>query len=85
MLYNNQFNYDNAMEPELSNYQDEPLFAKFVEYVTLELADGRDWQNLNSEVMLTYLKWGYQAAYDWVYEQLTEKQYLEYLEELNEY
>ena len=84
MLHNNQFSYDNALEPSLSDYQDEPAFAKFAEYVTLELADGRDWQNLSSEIMLTYLKWGYQFALEWVCERLTEKQYLEYLEELNE-
>lgn len=84
MTYNNQFSYDNATEPELSDYQDEPAFAEFAEFVTLELLEGRDWQNLSSEILmidLEYLGGGYQRALEWVCEVLTEKQYLEYLEE----
>jgi hypothetical protein len=84
MTYNNQFSYDNATEPELTDYQDEPAFAEFAEFVTLELLEGRDWQNLSSEILmidLEYLGGGYQRALEWVCEVLTEKQYLEYLEE----
>lgn len=84
MTYNNQFSYDNATEPELSDYQDEPAFAEFAEFVTLELLEGRDWQNLSSEILmidLEYLGGDYQRALEWVCEVLTEKQYLEYLEE----
>jgi hypothetical protein len=84
MTYNNQFSYDNATEPELTDYQDEPAFAEFAEFVTLELLEGRDWQNLSSEILmidLEYLGGGYQQALEWVCEVLTEKQYLEYLEE----
>ena len=44
MLHNNQFNYDNAVEPELHDYQDEPKFAEFAEYVTLALLAGCDWK-----------------------------------------
>ena len=88
IIYNNQFSYDNATEPELYDYQDEPMFADFAEYVTLELLAGRDWQNLSSEILMIDLEClggGYQIALEWVCERLTERQYLEYLEELNEY
>lgn len=84
MTYANQFDYDNATEPEISDYQDEPAFAQFAEYVTLELLAGRDWQNLSSELLMSDLEClggGYQRALEWVCEDLTEKQYLEYLEE----
>ena len=84
MTYANQFDYDNATEPEMSDYQEEPMFAQFAEYVTLELLSGRDWQNLSSEILmidLEYLGGGYQRALEWVCEVLTEKQYLEYKEE----
>lgn len=86
MIYNNQFEYDNATEPELSDYQDEPAFADFAKYVTLELLEGRDWENLSSDLLmidLEYLGGGYQRALEWVCGALTEKQYLEYLEELS--
>lgn len=84
MTYHNQFDYDNATEPDLSNYQDEPAFAEFAEYVTLELLAGRDWQNLSSEILMIDLEFfggGYQIALEWVSERLTEEQYLEYFEE----
>ena len=87
MIYNSQFSYDNATEPELYDYQDEPMFAEFAEFVTLELLAGRDWQNLSSEILiidLEYLGGGYQRALEWVCELLTERQFLEYLEERNE-
>ena len=87
MTYNNQFDYDNATEPELSDYQDEPAFADFAKYVTLELLEGRDWQNLSSEILmidLEFLGGGYQMALEWVCDLLTESQYLEYLEEQNQ-
>jgi hypothetical protein len=87
MIYANQFSYDNATEPELSDYQDEPMFAEFAEFVTLELLAGRDWRNLSSEILMIDLGLSggcYQMALEWVCERITEKQYLEYLEELNE-
>ena len=87
MIYNNQYEYDNATEPELSDYQDEPAFADFAKYVTLELLEGRDCQGLDSQMFMIDLelaKGGYQMALEWVCERLTEKQYREYLEELNE-
>lgn len=73
-----------SSEPPLSDYQDEPAFAEFAKYVTLELLAGRDWQNLSSDILmadLVYLGGGYQRALEWVCEDLTEKQYLEYLED----
>lgn len=81
-MYANQFSYDNASPPELSDYQDSPLFAEFAEHVTLELLNGRDWQNLSSEILmidLDCLGGGYQMALEWVCERLTEDQYLEWV------
>ena len=87
MTYHNQHDYDNAMEPELSDYRDEPAFAEFVEYVTLELLRGRECQGIDGLIFLIDLELaggGYQMALEWVSERLTEKQYREWLEELNE-
>lgn len=84
MTYNNQFDYDNASPPELSDYQEEASFADFVEYVTLELLEGRDWKNLSSEILLIDLEClggGYQMALELVCDKVTEKQYMEWLEE----
>lgn len=81
-MYNNQFDYDNATEPDLSDYQDSFQFAVFAQYVTLELLNGRDWQNLSSEILmidLHCLGGGYKTAVKWVSERLTERQYLEWL------
>ena len=82
MTYTSQFDYDNATEPDLSGYQDEPAFAGFAEYVTLELLAGRDWQNLSSEILmidLDCLGGGYKMALEWVIERLTEMQYREWM------
>ena len=86
MIHNNQFEYDNAMEPELSDYQDDPMFADFVAYVANELMEGRDWKNLSSANLmfdLECLGGGYQKKLEWVWGRVTEKQYLEYLDELS--
>ena len=56
MTYANQHAYDNASAPELSDYRDEPAFAEFAEYVTLELLNGRDWQNLISDILMIDLE-----------------------------
>lgn len=82
MTYASQFAYDQATEPELSDYRDSPLFAEFAEYVTLELLNGRDWQNLSSEILmidLDCLGGGYQMALEWVCERITEYQFNEWL------
>lgn len=86
MIHANQFDYDNAAEPELSDYQDEPAFADFAKYVTLELLEGRDWQGIDSQIFMIDLELAggsYQMALEWVSERLTEKQYLEYLDVQN--
>ena len=86
MIHNNQHDYDNASEPDLSDYQDEPTFDEFAEYVTLELLNGRDWKDLSSEILMIDLEitgGGYQLALEWVCKRITHRRYLEYLEELN--
>ena len=78
MMHANQLAYDHATEPDMSDYQDSPLFAEFAEYVTLELLSGRDWQNLSSEILLIDLAsqgGGYLMATGWVCERLTEDQF----------
>lgn len=82
MIHANQYEYDNATEDSLSDYQDEPPFAEFAEYVTLELLNGRDWQGLSSEILMIDLEClggGYQLALEWVSERLNEEQYREWL------
>ena len=82
MTYTNQFDYDHATEQDLSDYQDEKKFAEFAEYVTLELLNGRDWQNLISEILmidLDCLGGGYQMALEWVCQRVTEKEFREWI------
>ena len=83
MTYANQHDYDNATEPELSDYRDSTDFAEFAQYVTLELLNGRDWQNLSSEILmidLHCLGGGYKMALEWVCSRVTEDQFKEWLE-----
>ena len=82
MIYSSQFAYDNASEPSLSDYRDEPAFAEFAEYVTLELLAGRDCQGIGAQIFMIDLEiagGGYQLAIEWVSERLTEEQYREWL------
>ena len=83
MTYANQHAYDNASEPDLSDYRDSFQFAVFAQYVTLELLNGRDWQNLSSEILmidLHCLGGGYKMALEWVCSRVTEDQFKEFLE-----
>lgn len=82
MTYANQFEYDNAAEPELSDYRDELMFAEFAEFVTLELLAGRDCQDLSCDILMIDLEClcgGYQMALEWVIARLTEDKYREWL------
>lgn len=84
MSYANQQEYDNASEPDLSDYREEPMFAEFTEYVTLELLAGRDCQGIDSQIFLNDLELaggGYQLAFEWVCGRVTESQYLEFKED----
>ena len=82
MTYANQHAYDNASEPSLSDYQDEPAFAEFTEYVTLELLSGSDCQGIDAQIFMIDLKLatgGYQLALERVSARLTEDQYREWM------
>lgn len=82
MTYANQHAYDNATEPSLSDYQDEPAFAEFAEYVTLELLRGRECQGIDGLIFLIdleYMGGGYQMALEWVCDRVTEDQFKEWL------
>lgn len=82
MTYANQHQYDNALEPSLSDYQDEPAFAEFAEYVTLELLAGRDCQGVDAQIFMIDLELscgGYQFALALVSACLTECQYREWI------
>lgn len=82
MMYANQFDYDNACEPELGDYTDSPMFAEFVECVTLELLAGRDCQGIDAQIFMIDLELsggGYLMAADRVSRRLTEEQFEEWL------
>lgn len=82
MIHANQHAHDHAAEPELSDYQDEPAFAEFAEYVTLELLRGRECQGIDGLTFLIDLelaKGCRQLALEWVCERLTEKQYRDWI------
>ena len=84
MIYSSQFDYDSATEPELSDYQEEKKFAKFAEYVTLELLAGRDCQDIDAQIFMIDLELaggGYQLALEWVSERVTEDQYRAWLDD----
>lgn len=82
MTYANQHEYDNAIEPSLSDYQDEPEFADFCMCVTLELLAGRNHHGIDSLIFMIDLrlaKGGYQMALEWVCGRVTEGQYRAWL------
>ena len=84
MIYANQFEYDNASELSLDDYQEEKKFAKFAEHVTLELLAGRDCQGIDSQIFMIDLELeggGYQLALEWVCEKVTEDQYRAWLDD----
>ena len=83
MTYANQHAYDNASEPELSDYRDSFQFAVFADHVTLELLAGRDCQGIDSQIFMIDLETaggGYQLALEWVSERINEDQLKEWLE-----
>lgn len=78
MMYANQHSYDNATEPELSDYREENKFAEFCDHVTIELLNGRDCQGIDSQIFMIDLEnagGGYQMALEWVCERVTEDQF----------
>lgn len=82
MTYANQFDYDNASAPELSDYRDSPEFADFCEYVALELLSGRDCCGIDAQIFTIDVELsggGYQLAVEKLGEQLTEDQFEEWL------
>ena len=84
MIYANQLAYDNACEPELSDYRESPMFAEFVECVTLELLAGRDCQGIDSKIFMIDLEssgGGYLMAADRVSKRVTEEQFEEFINE----
>ena len=83
MIYANQFEYDNASAPELSDYRESQEFAEFAEFVALELLAGRDCQGIDSQIFMIDLELaggGYQIALEWVCERVTGNQYREWLD-----
>ena len=82
MTYANQFDYDNATEPSLSNYRDELMFADFVEDVTLDLLKLIDRCGIDAEILMFDVEQengGYQLASEMVESRVTEEQYREWL------
>lgn len=84
MTYANQFDYDNASEPDFNDYQEEKKFGKFAKYVTLELLAGRDCQGIDAQIFMIDLELaggGYQLALEWVCERITEDQYRAWIDD----
>lgn len=82
MTYANQFEYDNASEPELSDYRDELMFADFVEDVTLDMLKRIDRCGIDAEILMFDVEQengGYQLASEMVESRVTEEQYREWL------
>lgn len=82
MIHANQFEYDNALEPELSDYRDEIMFADFVEDVTLDLLKRIDRCGIDAEILMFDVEQengGYQLASEMVESRVTEEQYREWL------
>ena len=81
MTYANQFDYDHATEPDLSDYRDSPEFADFCEYVALELLSGRDCVGIDAQIFTIDVELsggGYQLAVEMLGEQLAEDQFKEW-------
>lgn len=84
MTYANQFDYDNATEPDLSDYRDSPEFADFCEYVALELLSGRDCRGIDAQIFTIDVELsggGYQLAVEKLGEKMTEDQYRDWRED----
>ena len=78
MSYANQHEYDNALEPELSDYRDELMFADFVEDVTLDLLKRIDRCGIDAEILMLDVEQengGYQQVSEVVESRVTEEQY----------
>lgn len=81
-MYANQHDYDQATEPELSDYRESRKFAKFVEYVALELLAGRDCCGISSKIVMVELELnnaGFGLAREIVSNDVTEDQFKEWL------
>lgn len=82
MIYESQFAYDHAAEPDLSDYRDSRKFAKFVEHVTLELLSGRDCCGISSDIIMVELELnnaGFGLAREIVSKDVTEDQFKEWI------
>ena len=85
MMYNNQFDYDNASEPSLSDYREPPKFADFCEWVALELLSNRNCCGIDHNIFYVDLMQtggGFTKATEMVEERVTEKQFTDGLGEL---
>ena len=82
MIYANQFAYDNATEPELSDYTESQQFAEFVECVTLDILKRIDRCGIDSQILMFDVEQengGYQMAAEMVAARLTEEQFNEWI------
>ena len=82
MSYANQHEYDNALEPELSDYRDELMFADFVEDVTLDLMKRIDRCGIDAGILMLDVEQengGYQQVSEVVESRVTEEQYRRWL------
>ena len=74
--------YDDMNEPEYYDFDSDPMFLEFVEYVTLKLLSGENQYGIDSEILLIDLELaggGYQMASEIVSDRVTERDYREWL------
>ena len=74
--------YDDMNEPEYYDFDNDPMFLEFVEYVTLKLLSGENQYGIDSEILLIDLELqqgGYQLASEIVSDRVTDRDYREWL------
>ena len=73
--------YDDMNEPEYHDYDSDPLFADFIEYVTLTLLKGQDCCGISAEILKVELQIanaGYRLASEIVSNSVTEQQFIDW-------
>lgn len=76
--------YDDMNEPEYHDFDNDPMFLEFVEYVTLKLLSGENQYGIDSEILLIELELaggGYQMASEIVSDRVTERDYRAWLDD----
>ena len=84
MMYNNQFDFDNASEPELDDYSETKTFAEFCEWVALELLSDRNCCGIDHNIFyidLMQTGGGFTKATEMAAERVTDRQFMDWKSE----